>query len=221
MPSRRKAQIRRFLTARDWPGLIAEMRPTQATLSVLVSLSYDADELIRWRAVEGVGEVAGVLARTDIERVRNLIRRLLWSMNDESGGVGWHAPETIGEVLANVPSLVGEIGILLTAFLRQAPFERGAHLAVYRAASVEAAPFADSTPELVRSLRSNDPYVRGLAALALGAIGKPVHRPDVEALRTDASPVTLYDFEAGRMTSTTASRLAERAAALLDRSQGT
>jgi len=197
------------------------MRPTQATLSVLLSLSYDADELIQWRAVEAVGEVAGAMARTDVERVRNLIRRLLWSMNDESGGVGWHAPETVGEILANVPSLVGEMGVLLTAFLRQAPFERGSHLAVYRAASVEAAPFADSTPELVCSLRSNDPYVRGLASLALGTVGKAVHRRDVEALRNDTSPVTLYDFQAGRMTSTTVSRLAERAAALLDRSQNT
>ncbi len=221
MPSRRQAQMRRFLTTRDWPGLIAEMQPTQATLSVLLSLSYDTDELIRWRAIEAMGQVARVLARTDVERVRNLIRRLLWSMNDESGGVGWHAPETIGEILANVPPLVGEMGVLLTAFLRQAPFERGAYLAVYRAASVEAAPFEDSAPELVDSLRSSDPYVRGLASLALGALGKTVYRGDVEALRSDTSPVTLYDFEAGRMTSTTVSRLAERAGALLDRSQDT
>ncbi len=216
MNTKRDSEPRELLAARDVTGLIAWAGSTRGALSRLLSLTFDTDALIRWRAVEAIGRTAGMLAGDDVERVRGLIRRLLWLTNDESGAVGWHAPETIGEILVNVPSLIGEYGVLLTGFYRRAPFERGSHLAVYRVACVDRAPFVQSAPELADSLGSPDAFVRGHAALALAAIGVPSHRPAIETLREDPAPVRSYDFDTGLLQATTVGRMAERAVELLD-----
>lgn len=44
---------------------------------------------MRWRAIEGMGAVAHRMAGEDPEAVRNILRNLLWTINEESGGIGW------------------------------------------------------------------------------------------------------------------------------------
>lgn len=218
MSPRRRAETRNLLGARDWHELGERARADRSLLRALLSLTFDGDELIGWRAVEAVGRVAGVVAESDPERVRGFLRRLLWSMNDESGGVGWHAPETIGEILVNVAPLIAEYGVLLTGFYRQSPFERGAHLAVYRVASIARAPFVESVPELAQSLTDSDPVVRGYAALALGAIGGQDRLGAVKMLRDDPHPITLYDFETSVLRETSVGRMAAQATEMLEAS---
>jgi hypothetical protein len=123
---------------------------------------YDADELVAWRAVEEIGRAASGLP---LEAAREFLRRTLWLMNDESGGVLWNGPQVIGAVLAHVPSLCAEFGPILASFLEEEPFRAGTRWALWRVSSI--------APELVRdaglSLDDPDPLLRGLAALALGA----------------------------------------------------
>ena len=80
----------------------------RSTLRYLNRLLYDPVALIRWRAIEGMGVVADRLAGEDPEAVRIILRNLLWSINDESGGIGWSAPECIGEIIYRRPELFPE-----------------------------------------------------------------------------------------------------------------
>jgi len=68
-----------------------------------MSLLFDRDKVICFRASEALGKVAAMEADKDLEPVRDLLRRLFWMMNDESGNTCWYAPEAIGEILYNVP----------------------------------------------------------------------------------------------------------------------
>jgi len=170
---------------------------------VLLSLTYDQDELISWRAIEASGKVAGLQAGAEIERVRDFIRRLLWLMNDESGGLGWRSPELIGEILVNVPALVDEYASLIFRFLREEPFERGTHFAVYRIASMNPEPFVNNVSELGNSLSDPDPTIRGYAACALHSIDPKSHRQAIEKLQHDQGQVTSYDFDTGLLQQTT------------------
>ena len=126
----RKKVIRKVLSNRDFKEIrewtVSERNP----LRTLLSFTYDSDELMRRRAVEAIGLVADHRARKNLEKVRDFIRRLLWLMNDESGGLARLAPEMIGEILVNVPSLIDEYGPLLFSFLQEEPFERGSLVVV-------------------------------------------------------------------------------------------
>ena len=46
-------------------------------------------------------------------------RRLIWSLNDESGGIGWGAPEAMGEILARSEKLSCEFYCILLAYIRE------------------------------------------------------------------------------------------------------
>jgi hypothetical protein len=192
-----KAEIRELLKRRDFEELKRWGSSVRNLQRVLLSLAYDIDDLVRWRSIEAIGKVAKIQAESDLEKVRDLIRRLLWLMNDESGGVGWHSPEIIGEILVNVPSLIDEYGELLLAYLKEEPFEKGSHLAIYRVASINPKPYIKRVAKLAESLNESDPMIRLYTAMALEKIEPKKYQDAIEKLLSIESSITLYDFETG------------------------
>jgi hypothetical protein len=207
----RKSEVRGWLQRRDDEALLSWAGSVRNPQRILMSLTFDGDELIRWRAIEALGRVAAFQAQQSIERVRDHIRRLLWLMNDESGGLGWHAPEIIGEILVNVPELIPAYGSLLPSYLREEPFERGTHFAVQRVAHLDPTPFRDSVPELTRSLEDPDPATRAYAALALHAILGAAAEQVTRRAATDRTSFSSYDFETGQLRDQTVGDAAKRA----------
>lgn len=216
--------MRRLLQARDWPAALQELRglPLAQTLRQLQACLPDSDPQIKWRAVEALGRLAPDLAARDLEAVQELVRRLLWALNEESGAVPWGMAEGLGEVLANTPALAQEYACLLVCqvwpegrLLEFAPLQRGAVWALGR--------LAQAQPELLRAqgaaqhllplLDWPDPGVRGLAAWALGLLGAAEARERLEALRGDQGPVEMG--QDGKPVFTTVGALAAQALARL------
>ena len=208
----RKRAATELLRSRDLRAIAEWARRDGRIKDTLVALLYEQDELLCWRAIEAIGRVAAVIAEADLEPVRSLLRRLLWSMNDESGTLGWRSPEAIGEILANVPPLIDEFGVLLPAFLWEEPFERGTHWAVARVARLRPEIYADRVDELIPSLRAEDPYIRGCAVLALGVLGAGSRVGGDAGLRDDRAGLRLYDFESGQMCEASVGELVARVA---------
>jgi hypothetical protein len=195
----RKKTVRELLSKRDLTGIRQWASTERSPLRTLMSLTFDGDELIRWRAVEAIGPVAADQASVDVDRVREFLRRLFWLMNDESGGISWLSPEMIGEVLRNVPVLIDEYAPLLPAFLHEEPFERGTHLAVWRVAGVRQGVFKGTTGQLARSLADADPAIRAYAAAAVMSID-PSQAEEIRLkLNQDDAGFVRYDFESGQM----------------------
>jgi len=192
-----KKEVETLLRHRDRIALLKWARSVRNPFRVLLSMTYDNDELIRWRSIETVGWVAALYAESDPERVRDTIRRLFWQMNDESGGLAWHASELIGEILVSVPVLIGEYADLLLSFLREEPFEKGTHFAVWRTAQVNPQPFADRASELVDSLTDPDPAIQAYSALTLGALKRPEYSHILKPLLENNSQFRHYDFGSG------------------------
>ena len=55
----------------------------RGVFNALVSLYYGPEDDIRWRAITATGVVVASLAENDREAARVMIRRLIWSLNDE------------------------------------------------------------------------------------------------------------------------------------------
>ncbi|MCP4686248.1 MAG: hypothetical protein GY867_12485 [bacterium] len=174
----------------------------------LNSMLFDSEDLLRWRAIELLGLVAGYEARRDLERVRRQIRRFFWLMNDESGGICWNAPEAIAEMLFNVPGLIEEYGQQLPSFFVEEPFERGSRWAVARLAARERSTFLPAVPSLVKSLDDPDALVRGYSLLGLNALGVDAAKVQATTLVNDNMSVKTYDFESGEFTRTAVGNLA-------------
>ncbi len=80
--------------------------PPQATRK-LMGFLYHPEEEIRNAAAKGFGLSASILP---MEKLKDLIRRMMWMLNDESGSCCWHVPLAIGEIgRANFNAIEGFI----------------------------------------------------------------------------------------------------------------
>lgn len=103
-----KADLRRLLQDGDLAAIAAWAGRQRRVLSYLTALTYDPDPQVAGRAIEAFGLAASAISEVDPEFVRGHLRRLFWLLNDESGGIGWRAPELIGEVLRRQPHRFAE-----------------------------------------------------------------------------------------------------------------
>lgn len=207
--SRKKDAARQLLAAWDLDGIQRWAAEEPGAPMVLQSLLLDADELVAWRAVEGLGRVAAARARRDLEPVREILRRTLWLMNDESGGLLWHGPQVMGAVLACVPALHPGFLEVLASFLEEQPFRAGTRWGLWRVAvSGPEAVAAAAGPALAASLADPDPAVRGHAALALRALGPAALAGPIAG---DPAPLRVFDWRSGALRPTTVGQAASGA----------
>jgi HEAT repeat protein len=176
-------------------------------LGVLIALTYDADPLIGWRAVEGLGEVAERLASEDPAAGRELIRRLMWLITEESGAICWRAPEAMAEIVARRPDVYGAYAPIVAHLLLETAeedlehFRPGILWGIGRLGPAAAEVAADVLPSVAAALDHADPQVRGLAAWCLGSVGRTGALAARPALLEDAGTVELYEDGALRRTS--------------------
>ncbi|MFZ1983368.1 MAG: DVU0298 family protein, partial [Desulfatitalea sp.] len=99
---RLKEQVLALLRADDLQVSLSALAawPPRQVVNPLIGLLYHGDPRVRWHAVAAMGVVVGRLADEELEVARVVMRRLMWSLNDESGGIGWGAPEAMGEIMA-------------------------------------------------------------------------------------------------------------------------
>lgn len=190
----------------------------QQLLNPLFSGICRSDEITKWHAVAAMGPVLARLADRDMEAARVVMRRFMWSLNDESGGIGWGAPEAMAEALACHPGLAEEYAHILVSFMREDGFyieyellQRGLMWAVGR--------LAEARPELLRAkdavryllpyLETADATVRGLAARALGFLAARQASTAIATLLDDQRPVRYWQKD--RMVSHTVAELAAAA----------
>jgi hypothetical protein len=210
-----KATLRALL-AQGRLARVAQLAPqSRRILGTLVSLTFDPDPLIGWRAVEAMGMSAARIADRHPDYVREHLRRLLWLISEESGGVCWRSPEAMAEIVRRSPTLFGDyIPIVVSLLVSLEPedlerFRPGALWAIGRLAAVAGDHLAGVLPAVAAALADPDPQVRGMAVWALARIGKPALLGDHPQLLDDEGGVDLY--EDGELCRTTVGRLTRRA----------
>jgi len=198
-----KRRIVKLLESSDIEAVIDELRqlPPSRVINPLIGALCSNNETVRWHAVTALGPIVAALADQDMEAARVVMRRFMWSLNDESGGIGWGAPEALGEIMACHDKLAEEYGHMLVAYMREDGFflelemlQRGLMWGLGR--------FAQLKPSLLRErhaatyllpyLGSTDTVVRGLAAWTLGLLQVKEAIPSLEKLSSDHGQVKHY-----------------------------
>ncbi|MCF8105772.1 MAG: HEAT repeat domain-containing protein [Desulfohalobiaceae bacterium] len=196
-----KQEISGLLLAEDFERSLEKICALglKKAVSPLIAFLNSRKELQRWRAVTGLGVVVARLADQDLEAARVVVRRLMWSLNDESGGIGWGAPEAMGEICARRQRLAREYSKILVSYLNPAG-NYLEHPVLQRGLLWGLARLAHARPELAREavlyiqpfLYSKDPIHRGLAAWILAGLQDLWAEPCLNLLRQDNSRITLY-----------------------------
>jgi hypothetical protein len=210
-----KAALRELL-AQGRLEQIAELAPrSKRILGTLVSLTFDPAPLIGWRAVEAMGMSAARIADRHPDYVLEQLRRLLWLLSEESGGVCWRSPEAMAEIVRRSPALFGDyIPIVVSLIVSIEPedldrFRAGALWAIGRLAPMAADHLPGVLPAVTAALDDPDPQARGMAVWALTQMGQPAVLGRRPQLLDDEGAVDLY--EGGDLRRTTVGQLTRRA----------
>lgn len=91
--------------------------PDDQLVGHLFSHFYHKDDLIKFRSITAMGVLGARMAQVKIEKARIVLRRIMWNLNDESGGIGWGSPEAMGEILCQSPELALEFKSILFSYL--------------------------------------------------------------------------------------------------------
>ena len=184
-------------------GLILKY-PHQRTVNALFSFFYPANEEqyrqgIPMRSVTVLGRVMDQMAMKNMESARVVMRRLMWNLNDESGGIGWGSPEAMGEIMAVNKHLAEEYHHILISyiwpggnFLEHEGLQAGLLWGLGR--------FAHARPEFVQDIagllmpfmKSNRADLRGLAVWAAGAVNDPAINPLLKSLINDKISIRIF-----------------------------
>lgn len=214
-----KQEVLSLLASADLDRISREVRgyAEKELVNPLFSALSRPEEMVRWHAISVFGQVVPSLADEDMEAARIVMRRFLWSLNDESGGIGWGAPEAMAEIMLHHDRLAGEYLHMLISYLRpdgplahqdgnyiELPaLQRGVVWGIGRLAAERAKELTARgvTADLLPCLHSGDGGVRGLAVWALGRLQDPIAREALSPLATDTTLVRLYEQERMRVVS--------------------
>ncbi len=173
--------------------------PGRRVVNPLFSFLLHSDEEIRWRSAIAMGVVVERIAQTDMEGARVVMRRLMWSLNEESGGIGWGAPESMAEILARQDTLAEEFGPVFLSymdergnFLEYEVLQRGLMWGLAGLAKARPDLVKPAAAELGRYLRSADATVRGLAAWCAGLLRAGGLRSELTELVDDGSELRFF-----------------------------
>ena len=199
-----KKKMLQLLLAEDFKKGLDEIRrlPPRKAVGPLFSYLCSLDELVKWRAVTAMGTVLSDLAASDLESARVVMRRFIWNLNDESGGIGWGCPESMADAMARNEKLAAEYGCILFSYiqpdgnyLEHEGLQRGVLWGVGRLAHNRPECMQTAAGFLLPFMRSEDPNLRGLAVWAVSPMlsVEAIHR--LQQLTHDPAGLMLYRDE--------------------------
>ena len=182
--------------------------PLQSLVNPLFIALCHREARVRWNAVFCFGWVVSTIAEKDLEAARIVMRRFLWSLNDESGGIGWGAPEAMAEIMCHNSILRHEYLHMLISYMREDGEElfadgnylelpllqRGLLWGVGRLCQEHRGEMIEHgvVDDIRAYLRSPDMHVAVLALWCLGLLGVAVKGKEAQTLLECPDTIELF-----------------------------
>lgn len=198
--------------------------PAKEAVNALFPAICHHNELFRWHGISGMGMMVARLAEENMEEGRIIMRRFLWSLNDESGGIGWGAPESMAESMHHHRGLAEEYIHMLISytrpdgselaqdgnFLEHEILQRGLLWGLNKLCCRRKELLVDKgyPDDILYYLESDDEVVCGLAARLCGSLNMYSARDKLLSMTANPGKISIYeegdfvDFKVGTLAAT-------------------
>lgn len=189
-----KKKVKELLLKKEYDRLIDLCEIDRHFWKALRFCLYEIDEKIRWPAIEAAAKLMQRWWQSkQQEKVREFIRNLFWSMNEESGGIGWSSPQTIAEIIMNIPDVLDPYGSMMIAHsIEEPPLMKGGLWGIGRLGKVIADAVDFFQDKVLSVFQIDDAETLGLAAWAMGEVGFKPAVFFLEQLQERSEPVRIY-----------------------------
>ena len=196
-----KASLRESLLHETLDAALSEIlqMPPRKVVNPLISFLCSSEPLLYWRSISAIGAVVAMTASHDLESARVIMRRLMWQLNEESGGIGWGCPEAMGEIMARCDQMAKEYACILVSFINpdggfiEHPIlQQGVLWGLGRLAHVRPERVASASAFLTPLLSDANPVTRGLSAWVVAALPGSATNPLLIRLSDDNELIPFY-----------------------------
>ncbi len=187
-------QTKSLLSQREYTQLLDICNTDRRYWKALRSILKEDDDMLIWPAIE---TVALLMQRwwqaSSTDRVVDYIRRLFWSINDESGEIGWNAPAIVAEIIMAIPELLVPNGsIMISRALDEPPLVRSGLWGIGRLGTQITESVERFQDLVLAAFKVDDPEILGLAAWATGEAKFSLALPNIERLKERPEIVHIY-----------------------------
>ena len=196
-----RQQLILLLESNDILSVASLVKQNRKQLSKLIRLAYDKETLAGWRAIKAIGIAARAIVDQEYSFLRETIRKLLWSLSDESGGIGWSAPEIIGEIVCSDAERFQDIIPIISSIydIEEEVFRPGILYALSRIAEERSDLVVPHKNLAIRALSDKDPLVRYFGLEVISRIKNRITDQNddvvdmcIEKLLADTAEVWVY-----------------------------
>ena len=161
---------------------------------VQMNIWGDYRKEMRWYALSALEALAVEFASQYDDVYRNVIRRAVWAMADESGNVPWAAPEMMAVVIKASPSQYKEfVKIMITNGLDSPMCHHGVLWAVGYLGKDYLSEIEPFIPKLLRLLESKEEELRALSVWALKRLQYMPAFDTINNMSDDAASAWIYE----------------------------
>ncbi len=190
-----KKQITTYIAEQNYDAIVEIGRENNARALRYVQMNIWGDyrNPQRWYAISALEALAAAYAADHDEIYRNVIRRAVWAMADESGNVPWAAPEMMTAVISACPQQYREfIKIMITNGLDSPMCHLGVLWSVGHLGSAHLDEMEPFMKRIVKFLDHKDEELRGTAVWALKQLQYEPASDKINSMADDAAEFWIY-----------------------------
>lgn len=108
-----------ILGQNNWHQRLEEIYnyPLEKVFGAIQYTQSSLDAAIKWHGVSALGLFLQYNSSIKQSQLREMMRRIMWNLNEESGGIGWGMAELMAEACASVSFLAEEYSLLFLSYL--------------------------------------------------------------------------------------------------------
>ena len=191
-----KKLITDYIAGQNYDAIveIGQENNAKALRFVQMNIWGDYRKEMRWYALSALEQLAKNYAAEYDEVYRNVIRRAVWAMADESGNVPWAAPEMMAVVIKSAPEQYKDfVKIMVHNGLDSPMCHHGVLWSVGYLGKEYYAEIEPFMPKLIKFLDAKDDELRGLAIWALKSLQYEPVFDKINGMAEDTAVAWIYE----------------------------
>lgn len=191
-----KKLITEYIMEQNYQAIVEVGRENNARALRYVQMNIWGDyrNIQRWYAISALEALARAYAADHDEIYRNVIRRAVWAMADESGNVPWAAPEMMTAVIKAAPKQYREfVKIMITNGLDSPMCHLGVLWSIGYLGPDYLAEIEPYGKRILKFLEHKDGELRGTAVWALKRLQYAPAFDKMNSMADDAAEVWIYE----------------------------